>query len=76
VILELRFTITLVKWSPGSYQTNNYTIDNLLFFVKHAELENKSKDWLPRNWDNVCAWSDIFCLRTVVSVMWQDTNPA
>jgi hypothetical protein len=59
VILDLRFTIILVKWSPGSYQTNNYTIDNLLFFAKHEELKHKSKDWLPRNRDNVCAWSDI-----------------
>jgi predicted LPLAT superfamily acyltransferase len=42
---------------------NDYTTDELVFVAynaKHAELRRKSKDWLPRNQDNVSEWSDMY----------------
>ena len=47
-----------------SFQTKDYTIDICCFFVKHAALRSKSKDWLAQNQDNqnqdnAIEWSDI-----------------
>jgi hypothetical protein len=30
------------------------------FSAKHAALSRESKDWLPRNQNNVSEWSDMF----------------
>jgi len=46
-----------VKLRSG--QTKDYTIGICCFFVEHAALRNKSKDWLASNWDNMSEWSDL-----------------
>ena len=43
-----------------SGQTNDYEISICCFSAKHAALRRKSKDWLPRNQDNVSEWSDMY----------------
>ena len=44
---------------PPSGQTKNYKIGICCFSAKHATLRRKSKDWLPRNQDNVSEWGDM-----------------
>ena len=39
---------------PRSSQTKDYKIGICFFSAKHASLRSKSKDWLPRNQNNVC----------------------
>ena len=46
-------------FGPRSGQTKDYEIGICCFFAKHAALQRKSKDWLPRNQNNVSEWSDI-----------------
>jgi hypothetical protein len=43
-----------------SGQTNDYQLVFVAYNAKHAELRRKSKDWLPRNQDNVSEWSDMY----------------
>jgi hypothetical protein len=43
-----------------SGQTNKYKIGICCFFVKHASLRRKNKDWLAWNQDNVSEW--VTCL--------------
>jgi len=40
-----------------SGQTKNYEIGICCFYAKRATLRRKSKDWLPRNQDNVSEWA-------------------
>ena len=42
-----------------SVQTKDYGIHIYCFSAKHTALRRKSKDWLPRNQDNVSEWIDI-----------------
>jgi hypothetical protein len=39
---------------PRSSQTKDYEIGIRCFSAKQAALRSKSKDWLPRNQNNVC----------------------
>jgi hypothetical protein len=43
-----------------SGQTKDYQLVCVAYNAKHAELGRKSKDWLPRNQDNVSEWSDMY----------------
>ena len=43
-----------------SGQTKDYQLVCVAYNAKHAELRRKSKDWLPRNQDNVSEWSDVY----------------
>ena len=43
-----------------SGQTKDYQLVFVAYNAKHAELRRKSKDWLPRNQDNVSEWSDMY----------------
>jgi hypothetical protein len=45
-------------FEPRSGQAKDYKIGNCCFFVKHATVRRKSKDWLVRNQDNVSDWGD------------------
>jgi hypothetical protein len=40
-------------FEPRSGQTKHYKISICCFFAKHTPLRRNSKDWLPRNQDNV-----------------------
>jgi hypothetical protein len=40
-------------------KTKDYKIGICCFSAKHAALRRKSKDWLARNRDNLCEWSDM-----------------
>ena len=42
------------------FQTKDYQLVFVAYNAKHAELRRKSKDWLPRNQDNVSEWSDMY----------------
>ena len=42
-----------------SGKTKHYKIGIVCFFVKHASLRSRSKDWLVRNQNNVSEWSEI-----------------
>ena len=42
-----------------SGKTKDYKIGICCFSAKHAALRRKSKDWLPRNQNNVSEWSDM-----------------
>ena len=56
----LRVTLSyLCGYEPRSCQTKEYTIGMCCFSAKNASLRRKSKDWLARNQNNVCEWSDI-----------------
>ena len=46
-------------FEPRSGQTKDYEIDICCFSAKHAALRRKSKDWLPRNQNNVSERSDM-----------------
>jgi hypothetical protein len=46
-------------FEPRSGQTKDYAIGICCFSAKHAALRRKSKDWLPRNQNNVSKWSDM-----------------
>ena len=50
------------EFKPWSSQTKDYKIGICGFFVKHAALRSKSKDWLVRNQNNVSEWSDMSTL--------------
>jgi hypothetical protein len=43
-----------------SGKTKDYQLVFVAYNAKHAELRRKSKDWLPRNQDNVSEWSDMY----------------
>jgi hypothetical protein len=53
-------------FEPRSGQTKDYEIGICCFFVTHAALRRKSKDWLARNQNNVSEWAT--CPSAVVSV--------
>ena len=56
------------RWfEPRSGQTKDYEIGICCFSAKHAALRRKNKDWLARNQNNVCEWSDM-STRGLVSV--------
>jgi len=40
-------------------QTKDYKIGMCCFSAKHASLRRKSKEWLPRNQNNVSELSDM-----------------
>ena len=40
-------------------QTKDYEIGICCFPANHAALMSKSKDWLPRNLQNMSEWSDM-----------------
>jgi hypothetical protein len=44
-------------FKPRSGQTKDYKIGICCFSTKHAALRRKSKDWLPKNQNNVSEWS-------------------
>jgi len=46
-------------FEPWSGQSKDYKIGICCFSAKHAELRNKSKDWLALNQNNVSKWSDM-----------------
>jgi hypothetical protein len=62
----------------GRFEKNvNFVIDWLLFccfYLKHAALRSKSKDWLERYEDNVSDWSDMSNHRLLFQ--WAIENPA
>ena len=41
--------------------------DQNWYLLLLSQLRSKSKDWLPRNQNNVSEWSDIFYQLTVIS---------
>ena len=45
-----------------SGSTKDYKIGIYCFSAKHAALSRKSKDWLPRNQENVSEWNDMYSL--------------
>jgi len=51
----------LASWFEAwSGQTKDYKIGMCcFFFVKHAVLRRKNKDWLARNHNNVSEWGDM-----------------
>jgi hypothetical protein len=53
---------------PRSGQTKDYKLGHCCLLAKLAALRSKSKDWLPRNQDNVSEWSNMSFTWTVVSV--------
>jgi hypothetical protein len=46
-------------FEPRSGQTKDDKIGICCFSAKHVALRRKSKDWLPRNQDNVSEWGDM-----------------
>jgi hypothetical protein len=46
-------------FDPRSGQTKDDKIGICCFSAKHVALRRKSKDWLPRNQDNVSEWGDM-----------------
>ena len=46
-------------FEPQSGQTKDYEFGICCFSAKHTILRRKSKDWLPRNQNNVSEWSDM-----------------
>jgi hypothetical protein len=44
-------------------KTKDYKISICFFYVKHAALRRKSKDWLAWNRDNVSKWSVMYTNR-------------
>ncbi len=46
-------------FEPRSGQTKDDNIGICCFSAKHVALRRKSKDWLPRNQDNVSEWGDM-----------------
>jgi hypothetical protein len=46
-------------FEPRTGQTKDYNIDIGCCSSKHASLRSKSKDWLPRNQNNVFEWIDM-----------------
>jgi hypothetical protein len=62
----------LVGSSPQWCQNNGYAISMCCFSAKHTTLRRKSKDWLPRNRDNMSEWIGIF-IRGMLS-QWASTK--
>ena len=50
-------------FKPQSGKTKDYKIGICCFYVKHAALRRKSKDWLAWNHDNVSEWSTMYTNR-------------
>jgi len=46
-------------FEPRLDQTKDYKIVIFRLSAKHEALRRKSKDWLARNQNNMCEWSDI-----------------
>ena len=46
-------------FEPRSGQTKDNKIGICCFSAKYTGLRRKSKDWLPRNQDNVSEWGDM-----------------
>ena len=46
-------------FEPRSGQTKDYKIGICCFFVKHAALRSKKKNWSARNQNNVSEWSGL-----------------
>jgi hypothetical protein len=57
----LFFTDSHYWWSVN-FKTNDYKIGICCFSAKHEALRRKSKDWLPRNQNNVSEWSGATCI--------------
>jgi hypothetical protein len=54
-----RLECGILRVRAQSGQTNDNKIGICCFSVKKVALRSCSKDWLPRNWDNVSEWSDV-----------------
>ena len=61
-------------FEPWSAKTKDYKIGTCCFYLKHAALRSKSKDWLERYEDNVSDWSDMSNHRLLFQ--WAIENPA
>jgi hypothetical protein len=46
-------------FEPWSGQTKDFKIGICCFSAKHTALRRKSKNWLARNQNNVCEWSEM-----------------
>ena len=46
-------------FEPWSGQTKDFKIGICCFSAKHTELRRKNKNWLARNQNNVCEWSEM-----------------
>jgi hypothetical protein len=46
-------------FEPQSGQTKDYKIGICCFSARHIALRRKNKNWLARNQNNVCEWSDM-----------------
>ena len=46
-------------FDPRVGQAKDYKIGICCFSAEHAALRKKSKNWLPRNQNNVSEWSDM-----------------
>jgi hypothetical protein len=44
---------------PRLRKTKDYESGICCFFLKHAVLRRKNKDWLAQNQDNVSEWGDM-----------------
>ena len=53
MVSMLAFSVIDRGFEPRSGQSKDYKIGICCFFVKHAALRRKNKDWLARNQDNV-----------------------
>ena len=47
------------RFEPRPGQAKDYKIGICCFSTNQAALRRTSKDWLVRNQDNVCEWSDM-----------------
>ena len=56
----LHLSVVDYGFEPRLGQTMDYEIGICCFSAKYAALRSKSKDWLPRNQENVFEWGDMF----------------
>jgi hypothetical protein len=50
-------------FEPWSGDTKNYQMCICCFSTYHTTLRSKSRDWLPRNQNNMSDWDDMFTCR-------------
>ena len=59
MINVLALSVVDCGFEPRLGQTTDYKIGICSFSAKYAALRSNSKDWLPRNQNNVSGWSDM-----------------
>jgi len=59
MVIVLASSVIDRELESRSGQTKDFKIGICCFSAKHAALRRKNKDWLARNHDNVCEWSDM-----------------